>query len=248
MSLIGGDNNAHHSRWDTSTNEDERGEQLADEINTVDCTIPSENEATRLPTNGRSTSADISLASNDIALLSHWSVSTSPSSDHLPIIFTINSELSTFDETRRTYINFKKAVWARYAEADETRTVEQAEKTFRKVVNMTSGLFIPGGRIRLFPATLPALAKSLTDEQDRRRRLNPADETLNDLNRQMQKLVMEDKRTKWQSAVDKCDHRTGLSHLWWLVKGLSGKKTEQLAHQGHPVSLIDLRRPHEYCQ
>ena len=67
MSLIVGDINAHHSRWDTNTNEDERGEQLADEI---DYTILNENEATRLPTNGRSTSPDISLASNDIALLS----------------------------------------------------------------------------------------------------------------------------------------------------------------------------------
>ena len=30
MSLIVGDINAHHSRWDTNTNEDERSEQLAD--------------------------------------------------------------------------------------------------------------------------------------------------------------------------------------------------------------------------
>ena len=30
MSLIVGDINAHHSRWDTNTIEDERGDQLAD--------------------------------------------------------------------------------------------------------------------------------------------------------------------------------------------------------------------------
>ena len=52
MSLIVGDINAYHCRWDTNTNEDERGEQLADEIDTADYTIGSENEATRLPTNG----------------------------------------------------------------------------------------------------------------------------------------------------------------------------------------------------
>ena len=39
MSLIVGDINAHHSRWDTNTNEDERGEQLADEIDATDYTI-----------------------------------------------------------------------------------------------------------------------------------------------------------------------------------------------------------------
>ena len=98
-------------------------------------TILSENEATRQLTNGRSTSRDISLASNDIAPLSDWSVSTSLASDHLPILITINSELSTINGPRRTCINFKKADWTRYAEAydkylaeaGETRTVEQAE-------------------------------------------------------------------------------------------------------------------------
>ena len=43
-------------------------------------------------------------------------------------------------------------------------------------------------------------------------------------NAQRSKLVVKDKRTKWQSAVDKCDHRTGISHLWRLDKGLSGKQ------------------------
>ena len=100
MLLIVGNINAHHSRWDTNTNEDERGEQLADEIDASDYTILSENEATQLPTNGRSTLPDISLASNDIALLSDWSVSTSLASDHLPILITINSELSMIDGPR----------------------------------------------------------------------------------------------------------------------------------------------------
>ena len=91
-------------------------------------------------------------------------------------------------------------------------------------MNKASGLFIPAGRIQHFHPTLPASAKSLANEQDRKRGLNPTDETLNGLNKQIQKRVVEDKRTKWQSAVDKCDHRTGISHLWRHVKGLSGKQ------------------------
>ena len=158
----------------TNTSEDE---QLADEIDAADYTILNHIEATRLPTNGRSSSPDISLASNDIALLSDWSVSTSLASDHLPIFITINSELSTIDGPRRAYINFKKADWARYAEAcdkylaeaGEPRTVEQTEKTFRKAVNKASGLFIPAGRNQHFQPTLPASSKSLADERDRKR-------------------------------------------------------------------------------
>ena len=161
MSLFVGDINSHHSRWDTNTNEDESGEQLADEINAADYTILNEDEATRLPANGRSTSSDISLASNDIALLSDWSVSTSLASDHLPILITFNSDLPTIDLPRRTDINFKITDWKRYTEASdknvavagETRSVEQAEKTFRKAVNKASGLFIPAGIIQHIQTT-----------------------------------------------------------------------------------------------
>ena len=108
MSLIVGDINAHHSILDTNTNEDERGEQLADEIDEADYPFITR-MGSGLPTNGRSTSPDISLASNDIALLSDWSVSTSLAIDNLPVHITINSELSTIDGPRRTYMNFKKA-------------------------------------------------------------------------------------------------------------------------------------------
>ena len=91
-------------------------------------------------------------------------------------------------------------------------------------MNKDSGLFISARRILLFQPNLPASAKSLTNERDRKRRRNPADETLCDLNRQIQILVVGDNRTKLQSAVDKCGHQTGISHLWRLVKDISGKK------------------------
>ena len=190
---------------DANTNEDERGEQLTDEIDAADYAILSENDATRLPTDDRATSPDISLASNDIAILSDWSVSTSLAYDHLPILIIINSELSTIDGPRRTYINFKKTNWASdakacdiyLAEADETRTVDQAEKAFRKGVNKSSDLLPPVGRIQHFHPTLSASVKWLADERDRKRGINPADETLSDLSKQILKLVVEDKRTKW---------------------------------------------------
>ena len=39
-------------------------------------------------------------------------------------------------------------------------------------------------------------------------------------------------RTKWQSAFDKCDHRTGISHIWRLVKCLSGKNPPNSPNMG----------------
>ena len=99
-------------------------------------------------------------------------------------------------------------------------------------MNKANGLFIPASRIQHFQTTLPASAKSLADEKDRKHRLNPADKTFNDLNKQIQRLVVEDKRNKWQSALDKCDHLTGILHLWRLVKGLSGKQPHNSPSKG----------------
>ena len=119
--------------------------------------------------------------------LPHWPAiicpSSSPSTLNCPRLMGLVEPTSTF----------KKAGLARYAEAcdeylaeaGETRTVELAEKTFRKAVNKASGLFIPAGRIQHIQPTMPASAKSLAEERDRRRGLNPADETLNDLNKQI---------------------------------------------------------------
>ena len=98
-------------------------------------------------------------------------------------------------------------------------------------MNKASGLFIPAGRTQHFHPTLPVSAKSLADERDQKRGLKPADETLNDLNKQILQLVVEDKQAKWQPAVDKCDHRAGISHLWRFVKGLSGKQPHNLPYE-----------------
>ena len=97
MSLIGGDINSLLSRWDTNTNEGERGEQLANEIDAAS-TILIDNGAPRQPKNGRWSTTYISLASNGIAFLSVRCVSTSLAIDYLRILITINTELYTIND------------------------------------------------------------------------------------------------------------------------------------------------------
>ena len=167
------------------TTEDVRAKQLDEEFDADDYKIRSENEAMRLQTNERSASPDISLASNDIALLLDWSVSTSLASDHLPILIAVISERSTMDGPRRTYISHKIADWERYAdpcdeyiaEAGETRTDEQSEKTFRKTNNKASA-FRPDHSA--LPKSMQSSVKSLADDRDRKLGLNPVNNTLND--------------------------------------------------------------------
>ena len=158
--------------------------------------------------------------------LPHWPAiicpSSSPSTPNCPRLMGL-VEPTSASRKRTGHVMLKPATSTLLT--GETRTLKQAEKNFRKAVNKASGLFIPAGHIQHFQPTMPASAKSLADERDRKRKQNPADEMLNDLSRQIKKLVLEYKRTKWQSAVDKRDHRTGISHLWRLAKGLSGKQS-----------------------
>ena len=44
--------------------------------------------------------------------------------------------------------------------------------------------------------------------------------------------MVEDTQTNWQSADDKCDRRTGISHLWRLVEGLRGKPPHNSPNKG----------------
>ena len=143
----------------------------------------------RLQTNKRSASPNISLASNNIALLLYWSVSTSMASDHLPILIAVISERSTIDGPRRTYISYLKLDWVCHAdtcdeyiaETGKTRTDKQSLKTFRKTKNNNKNRPLHSGRIiQHFQTTLPASVKSLADDRDRKLGLNLVNDTLND--------------------------------------------------------------------
>ena len=193
---------------------------------TADYTILGKNEATWIPTNDESTLSDIYLASNDIALLSDWSVSTSLASDDQPILITINSpRLMGFGEPTSTsrkqtgYVMLKSA----------THTLLKLAKQ-----ELSNKPRIPSGKQRIRPVASsfrPAAFDNSNQpcrHQPNRSAMNETKNVvkmLNDLDKQIQKVVVvEDKQTKWQSAVDKCDHRTGLSHIWQLVKDQIGNK------------------------
>ena len=60
ISLIVGDINAHRSRWDTNTNEDERGDQLADEIDAIRMEVAS-SRPDYLPTLSTAETSNLSL-------------------------------------------------------------------------------------------------------------------------------------------------------------------------------------------
>ena len=141
MLLIVGDINAHHFRWDTNTNEDERGEQLTNKINAADYAILNENEATLLPTNGL-TSAWPPMTSHYYQTgksPAHWPAiiypSSSPSTPNCTQLIGLGEPTSTSrKQTGHVMLKHSDTNNKYLAEADKTRTVKQAENAYRKAV------------------------------------------------------------------------------------------------------------------
>ena len=91
--LIVGDINAHDLLW-SSTIEDDRGKDFSQEIGDSNLGVLNTDTPTRLPSNGQTTSPDISLASLSILPYAQWETHTTFGSDHLPILITLDSRSS----------------------------------------------------------------------------------------------------------------------------------------------------------
>ena len=111
--LICGDWNSHHFSWNSAW-EDDRGDAVATAIDGSDLCVLNTDEPTRLPSGNQcASSPDISLISAHLALNIEWSVSTSLSSDHLPILICFDND-SPLPHLGRTFTNYKRANWPAY--------------------------------------------------------------------------------------------------------------------------------------
>ena len=88
--------NAHSTLWHSYT-DDHRGQLVADVISNSDHIILTTNTATRVPntTLQQTSSPDIITVSNTLYNRTSWTTQHALSSDHLPIITTINIRLTT---------------------------------------------------------------------------------------------------------------------------------------------------------
>ena len=117
-SVLTGDVNAHSTDTDT---DDHRGQQLiADVISNSDHITLNTNTPSRLPntTPQQTSSPDITTVSNPLYNRTSWTTQHALSSDHLPIITTINIRHDyILQQNRRTFTNYKKADRTQFTEA-----------------------------------------------------------------------------------------------------------------------------------
>ncbi len=236
-SLVIGYVNAHHRSWYTDGNEDSRGKLIIETIEGTNIGYINEDLPTRVA-NGSSTAPDLGLATSDIMPSIDWSTETKLSSDHLPIILTINGEFIRHKSANRTFINFAKADWSGFKEFTENafllapavRDVHKSEKFFRKTVQKAAKRFIPAGRILKPINSIPTEAANMIKDRDRIREQDPTDHRIPELNKNITKNINEHKRNKWQEHLNDC--APGSQTLWKTIKQLNNNDHQQPANQG----------------
>ena len=105
--LILGDFNAHHSSWYSSST-DTRGTMLEIMVSGSNFGILNWDYPTRLPGNANTSSPDVSLESSSLIISTNWQTKTNLGSDHLPILISLQMDVSITPIQHRTSINLKR--------------------------------------------------------------------------------------------------------------------------------------------
>ncbi|XP_073821612.1 uncharacterized protein [Musca autumnalis] len=223
-----GDFNAHHELWHSALGNDQRGTDLAEQIDSSTFCTANEDAPTRIRGDCHS-SPDISIVSPGLTNDVTWQPVISLGSDHLPILISINRPPDFITSERRTFINHGKADWQgfreftnqHFRELPSPSDVRVAERKFRDIITAAAARFIPAGRIPEIRPNFPAEATGLANERDELRRTNPNDPRVRELTMEVNRLVSEHKRKKWPEHLKCCNIGAGCNKLWTTVKALS---------------------------
>ena len=200
-SVLTRDVNAHSTLWHSYT-DDHRGQLIADVIsNSYHITL---NTPTRVPntTLQQTSSPDIATVSNTLYNRTSWTTQHALSSDHLPIITTINIRYDyRLQQNRRTFTNYKKADWTQSTE-------HTANRIFTNIMLMADKHNIPKGKMHSNCRLLPEDIVCKITQKNNIRRANACDPALKLLNEEITSDIQKHKQNIWKEHLDAhWDHR-----------------------------------------
>ena len=133
---------------------------------------------------------DITTVSNTLYNRTSWTTQHALSSDHLPIITTINIRHDyILQQNRRTLTNYKKADWTQFTEDTESAfahtTIHTANIMFTNIILMADKRNIPKGNMHSNYRLLPDRIVCKTTQRNNKRRANTCYPTLKLLNEEI---------------------------------------------------------------
>ena len=156
-SVLTGNVNAHSSLWHSYT-DDHRGQLIAEVISNSDHISLNTDTPTRVPNTAfqQTSSPDITTVSNTLYNRTSWQTHHALSSDHLPIMTTINIRHNFRLQTyRRTFTNYKKANWTQFTKDTELAfpqttipdDIHTANRIFTNIILLADKHNIPKGKM-----------------------------------------------------------------------------------------------------
>ena len=187
-SVLTGDVNAHSTLWHSYT-DDHRGQLIADVISNSDHITLNTNTPTRVPntTLQQTSSPDITTVSNTLYNRTSRTTQHALSSDHLPIITTINIRHDyRLQQNRRTFTKYKKADWTQFTEDTESAfaqttiptNIHTANRIFTNIILMADKQNIPKGKMHSNCRLLPEDIVCKITQRNNIRRANTCDPAL----------------------------------------------------------------------
>ena len=217
-SVLTGDVNAHSTLWHSFT-DDHRVQLIADVISNSDHITLNTNTPTRVPntTLKQTSSPDITTVSNTLYNRISWTTQHALSSNHLPIITTINIRHDyRLQQNRRTFTNYKKADWTHFTEdtgsafAQTTipTNIHTANRIYTNIILMADKHNIPKGKMHSNCRLLPEDIVCKITQRNNIRRANTSDPALKLLNEEITSDIQKHKQNIWKEHLDAhWDHR-----------------------------------------
>ena len=211
--------NAHSTLWHSYT-DDHRGQLIADVISKSDHITLTPNQSAKHHT----TTNIITTVSNTFYNRTSGTTQHALSSDHLPIITTINIRHDyRLQQNRRTFTNYKKADWTQFTEDTESAFVQTTIPTnihTANIILMADKHNIPKSKMHRNCRLLPEDIVCKITQTNNIRRANTCDAALKLLNEDIQKH----KQNIWKDHLDAYwDHRHNTHTLWKTIHGLSNR-------------------------
>ena len=197
----------------------------------------------------QASSPDITAVSGTLCNRTSWTARHALSSDHLPIIATVDMRHDCrLRQNRQTFANYRKADWTRFAEDTESafaRTtvptgMHAANRIFTGIMLVADGQNIPKGKMHSNCRLLPEDMVCRITQRNNIRRANTCDPALKLLNEEITSDIQRHKQNIWKEHLDAhWDHRHNTHTLWKTIHGLSGRAP--------PHTLDTLAEQHTTC-
>ena len=219
------DVSAHSTLWHSYTY-DHRGQLVADVISNSDhvAGVPD-------TTLQQTSSPNVTAVSDTLYGRTSWTAQHALSSDHLPIVTTVNIRHDyRLQQNRRTFTNYRKADWTQFAEDTRFRSdhhthhIHTANRVFTGIILMADRHTIPKSEMHSDCRILPGRMVCKITQGDGMGGADACGPALKILGEEITSDIEKHRKTLWKEHLNAHWYRGHSVHILWMsMHGLSSR-------------------------